>query len=165
MSSQHTNIVKTIDSYLRAKQNEAQTQAQESNSDEEEKEEEGKSVSCALVIAGFHTGRSTVARFFKIATGSSSFPPTSTTHTHTHTQVDTPAASAREQTQISDSDKDSDSDEDEEEETSKMRGTLRAAELFEVDVDCNVRPWLPSRAGEDKHAAKRWCVVGVLVRR
>lgn len=150
MPSQHTNIVKTIDSYLRAKQSEAQIQAQDR--DEEDKE---KSVPCALVIAGFHTGRSTVARFFKIATGSSSFPPTSSTST----QVETPAASAQEQDQTSDSDK------DEDDEIKKTRDTLRAAELFEVDVDCNIRPWLPSRAGEDKHAAKRWYVVGVLVRR
>lgn len=140
MPSQHANLVKTIDSCLaaQAQQDEAQANA--------------ASMPCALVIAGFHTGRSTLARFFKIATGSSTLSLT---------------ASVPDRTQTADLDSPSDEDEDEDEElkTLSTHASLRAAELFEIDVDRNVRPWQPSRAGEDKHAAKRWCVVGVLVRR
>jgi hypothetical protein len=42
---------------------------------------------------------------------------------------------------------------------------LKLAEIFEIDVDANTRPWQPTREGEGKWEGKRWCVVGVLVRR
>ena len=138
MPSQHANLVKTIDGYLAAQAQQDQAQAN------------ATSMPCALVIAGFHTGRSTLARFFKIATGSSTLSLT-------------PGAPDR--TQTADLDSPSDEDEDEELKTLSTHAPLHAAELFEIDVDRNVRPWQPSRAGEDKHAAKRWCVVGILVRR
>ena len=44
-------------------------------------------------------------------------------------------------------------------------GKLKLADTFEVDVDLNTRPWMSVRESETKWEAKRWCVVGVLVRR
>lgn len=119
MPSQHTTLVKTIDSYLRLEQNQSGT------------------VSCALVIAGFHTGRSIVGRFFEIATGSRTGSLTG------HEVID----------------------EEEDEEVRAVKGLLTTAEIFEVDVDCNVRGWLPDRAGESKEQAKRWVVCAALVRK
>jgi len=46
-----------------------------------------------------------------------------------------------------------------------VKGPLRAAEIFEIDVDGLRRPWEPVRDGESKYTAKRWCVVAVLVRK
>lgn len=128
MPSQHANIVKTIDQNLRL-----QPQLQSS---------EDARQACALVIAGFHTGRRIVARFFEIATGSRSG-----------------VADGR---GISPQDGDGD---EESEEVMQVKGTLRAAQIFEVDVDCNVRSWQAERDGENKDAAKRWVVCAALVRR
>ena len=137
MASQHENIVKTISDYLRTKQDETRPRARDGPGTDEEAEE---SIPSALVIAGFHTGRSTVARFFEIATGSAHSPSSTATNMH-KPGADTNTVNVGESHE------------------------LRAAELFEIDVDCKVRPWLPDREGESKDAAKRWCAVGVLVRR
>ncbi|KAK5947879.1 hypothetical protein OHC33_011086 [Knufia fluminis] len=143
--SQHENIVKTIDSYLRLKEKGTQVAQEEKSDDDKHKQEED--MPCALVIAGFHTGRRTVADFFEIATGSR-IGPTDTQDENEH--------------------------KDEQGRTLDNKGEngpliavlrpLHAAELFEIDIDCNIRTWQPERPGEDKDATKRWCVVGVLVR-
>lgn len=96
---------------------------------------------CALVVAGFHTGRSIVARFFEIATGSRS---------------SVAGAESAEAEQEND---------EEDEDVKQVKGLLRAAEIFEVDVDCNVRPWQAERPRENRDAAKRWVVCAALVRR
>ncbi|EXJ62742.1 hypothetical protein A1O7_03180 [Cladophialophora yegresii CBS 114405] len=93
MPSQHGNLVKTIVDYL----------------------DESRPGSCALVVAGFHTGREIVRQFF--------------------------------------------------EDPEDVRSPLRIAEIFEIDVNGVRRPWEPSRLGETKDGAKRWCVVAVLVRK
>ena len=120
MPSQHENLVKTIDMWLK-KDNEA----------------------CALVVAGFHTGRSTVAEFLDVATG--------------RRDGDNEGNEVRAQDNVA--------EQDEDKERNKVKGTLRAAEIFEVDVDCNLRPWQSERPGESKEQAKRWCVCAALVRR
>ena len=51
------------------------------------------------------------------------------------------------------------------EEDTQYVGKLKLADVFEVDIDLNTRPWMPLRESETKWEAKRWCVVGVLVRR
>ena len=78
--------------------------------------------SVAIVIAGFHTGRSIVSNFFKIATG-------------------------------------------EDTDGRGTNGPLSTSEIYEIDVDGVRREWQSERADETKDQAKRWCVVGVLMRR
>lgn len=114
MPSQHANLVKTILHYLDAAQPDA----------------------CALVVAGFHTGREIVRNFFHIATGE-----------WENEKVDKEEA------------------EEEDPELREVQGRLKAAEIFEIDVNGTHRPWQPVRIGEDKHLAKRWCVCAVLVKR
>lgn len=121
MPSQHANLVKTINDNLKPE------------APEREK-------ASALVIAGFHTGRSIVARFVEIATGSrTGLPPTGGN--------------------------DDEEEEEEDELVREVKGSLAATEIFEIDVDANVRPWLPVREDEDRDKAKRWCICAVLVRR
>lgn len=114
MPSQHVNIVRTIDQNLKSK------------------EVDGKA--CALVIAGYHTGRGTVARFFEIATGTM---PNEILETI---------------------------DKEEREEIRGVETVLKLAEIFEVDVDRNTRPWQNERREESKDTAKRWVVCAVLER-
>ncbi|KAK4945181.1 hypothetical protein LTR10_015607 [Elasticomyces elasticus] len=114
MPSQHVNLVKTILHYLESSQKDA----------------------CAFVLAGFHTGRATVRRFFEIATG-----------------------------EWREEDQGGDEDEDEDEELRAVQGRLKAADIFEIDTNGVRRPWLPSRPGEDKQQTRRWTVCAVLVRR
>lgn len=130
MPSQHANLVKTINSYLHEK--------------DEDEDHEGQA--CALVIAGFHTGRSIVARFFEIATGSR--------------LGGTEAGSGQGTKHNAEEEEEQEDDDD----VRQVKGILTAAEIFEIDVDCNVRPWLAERPGESKDQAKRWCVCAALVR-
>lgn len=110
MPSQHVNLVKTVLHYL------------DPNSPH----------SCALVVAGFHTGRGIVRQFIEIATGERS--------------------------------EDSDASFDQDEEVLQVRGRLKAAEMFEIDVNGVRRPWKSIRQDENKVQAKKWCVCLVLVR-
>lgn len=140
MPNQHANIVKTVNTYLQ--QGLAST-FEESGSE---------TVPCALVVACFHTGRRVVAQFFQIATGSK-------------TGILTRGNNASNQFSAHpEEDEEDTEDEDEDADVEAVRGTLRAAEIFEVDVDCNVRGWLPERPGESREQAKRWCVCAVLVK-
>lgn len=125
MPSQHANLVKTINDYLKL----------------QDDQKEGEKA-CALVIAGFHTGRSIVARFVQIATGFKSG-------------------------MLPDGDRGTEGEEvvEEDELEKEVKGTLSAEELFEIDVDANVRPWLPVRENESREQAKKWCICVVLARR
>lgn len=78
--------------------------------------------SVAVVIAGFHGGRSIVSGFFNIATG-------------------------------------------EDTDGRGTNGPLSVSEIFEIDVNYVRREWQSERAEETEDQAKRWCVVGVLMRR
>ncbi|KAK5258334.1 hypothetical protein LTR40_008093, partial [Exophiala xenobiotica] len=115
----HANLCKTILHYL----------------------EPSNPASCALVVAGFHTGRSIVRKFFEVATGDY--------------KVENENQEAQHEVE----------DEGEDEETRAVKGRLRAAEIFEIDTNGVRRSWEPVRPKEDKHMAKRWCVCAVLVRR
>jgi len=137
MPSQHVNVVETINTYLRQASTATTTTAAIN-----------KSVPCALLTAGFHTGRRTVARFVEIATGSKTgkeIPVSLDEDNSTDTQDEEA--------------------EEEDVEVTEVKGLLRAAEIFEIDVDCNVREWIPERPTENKEETKRWCVCIVLVRR
>jgi len=123
MPSQHTNLVRTVLHYL----------------------DGSKPESCALLVAGFHTGREIVRSFFEVATGAYTLPASDT------------EVGGRDTTGEEADSKEADADE--------VEGHLRAAEMFEIDVNGIRRPWEPVRTGETKDAAKRWCVVAVLVRR
>ncbi|ETI23410.1 hypothetical protein G647_05212 [Cladophialophora carrionii CBS 160.54] len=122
MPFQHVNLVKTIVQYL----------------------DESRPGSCALVVAGFHTGREIVRHFFEVATGQSA-PPSSLEDGSGFKETKSGVT------------KDTDLDE--------VRCPLRLAEIFEIDVNGLRRPWEPVRSGEAPDAAKRWCVVAVLVRK
>ncbi|OCT50820.1 hypothetical protein CLCR_07144 [Cladophialophora carrionii] len=122
MPSQHVNLVKTIVRYL----------------------DESRPGSCALVVAGFHTGREIVGHFFEVATGQSA-PPSSLEDGNGFEETKSGAT------------KDPDLEE--------VRCPLRLAEIFEIDVNGLRRPWEPVRLGEAQDAAKRWCVVAVLVKK
>lgn len=104
--------------------------------------DDSSSENSALVVAGFHTGREIVRQFLEVATGEYALPH--------------PAQNESEETEGQDDDKT---------ESAEVQGHLRAAELFEIDVNGLRRPWEPVRPGETKEEAKRWCVVAVLVRR
>jgi hypothetical protein len=109
----------------------------------------------ALVVAGFHTGRAIVRDFFALATGhpssncsSKSSNDTSPDPSHPEGQ---PQASSSPPT------------------TSQAASSppkLKLAQIYETDMSGNRRPWTwdATREGEGKWEAKRWCVVGVLVR-
>ncbi|KAL2428978.1 hypothetical protein ABEF95_010958 [Exophiala dermatitidis] len=152
MPSQHVNLVKTVLRYLPSEAPTATspptstststspppaTATSTSTSPSTDSTVADDSIPCALVIAGFHTGRGIVRHFFEVATGE---------------WIDT-------QSQENDQDQDTDP------ELSQVQGQLRAAQIFEIDVNGLRRPWLPVREGETKDQAKRWCVVAVLVRR
>ena len=120
MPSQHTNLVKTILHYL----------------------DDSRTYNCALVVAGFHTGREIVRQFLEIATG----------------EYKLLSFTEGEAEEVKGQD-------DENTHSAEVQGRLRAAEIFEIDVDGLRRSWKLVRTGETKEAAKRWCVVAVLVRR
>lgn len=134
MPSQHENIVKTINHWLRHES--APSHATEADADT------NTSPPCALVIAGFHTGRSTVASFFEIATGANRAAETKNNNGD-HAQLNDQGG------------KNMNEDRD---------GYLSIAQIFEVDVDLNVREWVTEREGENKEQLKKWCVCAVLVR-
>lgn len=114
MPSQHANVVKTIVHYLDSAAPDA----------------------CALVMAGFHTGRAVVRSFLDIATGD--FPD--------------------EEEQV-------DGEQEDDPELVGVRGRLKAIHVSEIDVAGVRRPWESVRQGEDRHQARRWCVCAVLVKR
>ena len=107
--------------------------------------------SCALVVAAFHTGREIVRQFFEVATGQ-----------YTFRTLDAEDDGGKCIHAITEAGGEGD---DENGELDKVKGRLRTAEVFEIDVDGLRRPWKPVRVGESIEAAKRWCVVAVLVRR
>jgi hypothetical protein len=127
MPSQHENLTKTILTYLKP----------------------DSPSSCALVVAGFHTGREVVRSFFEVALGEYEIP-------ESHSGVTKESAGIEVQgEQPCGGQKSNESD---------VKGRLLTAEIFEIDVDGLRRPWEAQREGETKDAAKRWCVVAVLVR-
>lgn len=115
MPSQHENLVKTIGQALNQKSN-----------------------SCAIIVAGFHTGRATVQNFFDIATG---------------------------ETYDDDLDGDRKADTETESELAVRKDLpkFKIQELFEVDVDGQRREWQRMRPGEGREETKRWCVVAILL--
>ncbi|OAL35999.1 hypothetical protein AYO20_04660 [Fonsecaea nubica] len=144
MPSQHVNLVKTILRYLHRQEQQASGPAPPGPPIE----------SCALVVAGFHTGREIVRHFFEVATGDYRLPE------------EEEEEDARENdTRGEDKDKNDQDGDGEAQVAKEVQGRLRAAEIFEIDVNGLRRPWEPLRPGENKDQAKRWCVVAVLVRR
>lgn len=136
MPSQHENLVKTIDHWLR--HDSAPSHATNADVDKDT----NTLPPCALVIAGFHTGRSTVASFFEIATGANLAAETKEDG-NDHAQLN---------------------DQRGKNITEDRDGCLSIAQIFEVDVDLNVREWVTEREGENKEQLKKWCVCAVLVR-
>ena len=120
MQSQHESLVKTICHFL----------------------DDDKEGSCAIVVAGFHTGRRIVRDFFEFATGESEDHETQVVGV-----VDANGGSSR---SVS---------------PSIVNSKLKAVEIFELDVDGKRREWMSVRQGENKEEAKRWCVIAVLVNR
>ncbi|KIX10465.1 uncharacterized protein Z518_01548 [Rhinocladiella mackenziei CBS 650.93] len=121
MPSQHVNLVKTTLRYLDSSQSNASC---------------AYACACALVVAGFHTGRGIVRHFFEVATG-----------------------------EWKDEEKTSSEADNEDQELAEVQGKLKAVEIFEIDVNGSRRPWEAVRRGENKEQAKRWCVSAVLVKR
>ena len=135
MPSQHANIIRTIVDFLPEHAADPPSPAAAATADG------NTSTPCALVIAGFHTGRGIVRDFFAQAVGRN----------------------------ISDGDdvvdpKDAAGDGEGEGEGD---GRLTLAQIFETDMEGRRRAWTweRTREGETKWEAKRWCVVGLLVRR
>ena len=114
MQSQHGNLVRTI------------TQALNTGPE-----------CCAIVVAGFHTGRGIVRDFFDVATGG----------------LDDEAAVTSNEARTGSAVGMGDSTE---------LPKLRIEEIFEVDVDGQRREWQRMRPGEIKEEAKRWCVTAIL---
>jgi hypothetical protein len=155
MPSQHTNLIKTVLKFL--PQDKANNTSTTHGSEP-----------CALVIAGFHTGRQIVSDFFSLATvpqsGRESVQESirenkdTVSNTQTAPNVtETPNAATINTISLPPSSLTADE--------RALTGRLKLAEIFEIDVDANTRPWQPVRDREGKWEGKRWCVVGVLVRR
>ena len=148
MPSQHIKLIKTILNFL------PQTPYDQNASDGRSTKQQP----CALVVAGFHTGRPIVANFFSLAiepfdkVSARPVDPPWKPHAEDDITADINEAHIDTEEEIS-------------EEETQYIGKLKLAEIFEVDVDLNTRPWMPVRDGEGKWEAKRWCAVGVLVRR
>ena len=139
MPSQHVNIVKTILRYLIVQEDDTDQGTSIPPHDEVTTPQQP----CALVVAGFHTGRGTVRNFFGVATG----------------EWDEQAIEEAEQKGKGEE------GEAEDPELAAVSGRLKVLEIFEIDVDGNKRLWQQRREGEPKDQAKRWCVCAVLGRR
>lgn len=134
MPSQHVNLVKTILQYMDPAPH---TSSSSTTSPAGSSNNTNSNNNCALVVAGFHTGRGIVRHFFEVATG-----------------------------EWRDENEDNGGEaQDEDPELVEVQGRLKTAEIFEIDVNGVQRPWQPVRKGETKDLAKRWCVCAVLVRR
>lgn len=96
--------------------------------------------SCAIVVAGFHTGRGIVRDFFDLAM----------------CQADDGRGGSQDE---------DDSTRTDEDENGKRQASLEIEEIYEIDVDGQRRPWQNARPGEGKEESKKWCVVAILVPR
>lgn len=144
MPSQHANLVRTIKHFLRPVPAPTPTPTPPSPSPNPSNSPPtplSGSPPCALLVAGFHTGRGVVAEFFRTATAPS--PPPSTSST-----TQPPASASAAAAEAEDS------------------GQLTLASLHELDVsDGTEREFLlEERHGEGRgrEEDRRWCVVGVL---
>jgi nicotinamide N-methyltransferase len=115
MPSQHANLTRTIAQAL----------------------DEGPDC-CAIVVAGFHTGRGVVRDFFDVASG---------------------AADG----EVMDRENEADSVSMARVEKGQQSPRLKVEEIYEVDVNGQRRDWQKARPGEGKEEAKKWCVVAVLL--
>lgn len=146
MPSQHDNIIRTILDFL----------PETPTSQDETDKSNGSSIPCALVVAGFHTGRTVVRDFFAQAVGHdttpSSSPSPAPSPPPTLANTNTPEINPQDRTAGTNE--------------QQSTGPLRLATIFEMDMEKRTRPWTwaGQRDGEGKWEAKRWCVVGVLVR-
>jgi hypothetical protein len=129
MPSQHGNILRTIRDFLDPTDSKVTTTS------------DPKSIPCALVVAGFHTGRAIVRDFFALATN----------HPSITTEPSSPSSPSEDGSANGNTNNNS---------------HLKLATIFETDTSGNRREWIwdDVREGEGKWEAKRWCVVGVLVR-
>ena len=184
MPSQHINLIKTIlhflpyekskPSALRPSPSPSHGSGNEHGEDPTESpnrkrdagvdipsNEQNDGVPCALVVAGFHTGRRIVSDFFSLATEPQPAPTIDNATTPSQSSsgaesLSTDPATANtislDPASLTPSER-------------QACGLLRLASAFEVDVDGKTRAWQKERLGEGKWEAKRWCVVGVLVRR
>ena len=182
MPSQHINLIKTILHFLPVEKSKASalrpspslgsrnepgenhTHSPNSKRDagvDIPDDEHKKDVPCALVVAGFHTGRRIVSDFFSLATESQpgltitnggTTPCQSSSGAESSTDPATANTISLDPASLTPSER-------------QACGLLRLASAFEVDVDGHTRAWQKERLGEGKWEAKRWCVVGVLVRR
>lgn len=116
MPSQHANLVRTVGQAL----------------------DEGDDC-CAIVVAGFHTGRGVVRDFFDVATGRRA------------------GGDVAEEDRV-DGGKVSDGGEE------MQLPKVKVEEIFEIDVNGRRREWERVKPGEGKEEAKKWCVVAILVR-
>ncbi|KAL9618939.1 MAG: hypothetical protein Q9160_006403 [Pyrenula sp. 1 TL-2023] len=136
MPSQHTNLVRTIKHFLQPLPTSRHASATSPTSSAEQKTV--SSQPCALVVAGFHTGRSIVAGFFRTATAPPPPPPPTNQEN----------GEAKEEGEV------------------KGGGKLAIEEIYELDVnDGSKREFLEERPREGREEARRWCVVAVLTLR
>ena len=157
MPSQHINLIKTILQFLPLSSTKAD--GPQAGPEEDQHKSQTTDFPCALVIAGFHTGRRIVSDFFSLATESQPSPQREESQTpnmgnDAKYKLPDPATAntiSIDPSTLTPSER-------------SACGILRLASIFEVDVEGNVRAWEKERVGEGKWDAKRWCVVGVLIR-
>ena len=94
---------------------------------------------CAIVVAGFHTGRRIVRDFFDVVTGEADGGEDLGGENETSSML-VPEGGTR-----------------------QLLSKLKIEEIFEVDVNGQRRDWQKVRQAEGKEELKRWCVVAVLV--
>jgi hypothetical protein len=158
MPSQHMNLIRTILDFL-PESDEDGTATKTSLKGVNSKESTTPQP-CALVTAGFHTGRVIVRDFFALATGHS-FPSFSVAAPAANGPQPQPVAPAEGATAAQHPLESLSSDD------RALVGKLRLAQIFETEMTGRRREWVwdSVREGEGKWEAKRWVVVGALVRR
>ena len=158
MSSQHESLISSILHFLKPissaqedrRQAESSPSAGKSNPEvSNQSYPVGPSKPCALVVAGFHTGRTILAWFFSKATDRGLV-------IEEIWEVDLG--------NLNRSDELSNSDTAADESSGETRGASGLGNIQNDGVRGRRRPWLPNREGESKEDAKRWCVVAVLTK-
>lgn len=163
MPSQHENLLRTIEHFLRRPP--ASSSDDQDNNDDGDISDVGDNRArlgrrrkrsqirpCALVVAGFHTGRAIAAGFFQTATTASLSSPSTTTadEVQGENEVSFVAKATSKERKIKG--------------VEAGDGRLKLEHIYELHISTGrTREFCEEeRPGEGKEESRRWCVVGVL---
>ena len=157
MASQHENLLASIRTFLACR-----------TDDEEDVDEDGKQervspvVPCALIVAGFHTGRRIVSAFFDLI-GAEDDAHDEDEEGNGDGEGDCKDYGEKDDDGGSQKENENDGASTSIPSAIARKKRLRIASIFELDVFGRRRAWVAhERDGETKDDAKAWCVVAVL---